>query len=65
MARSYLAIPAIFDSFESIFSIEKNIITNRRNKMLPNMFRWIMLLKSWDVIEDIGDLLDEEITSSR
>ena len=28
------------------------------------MFRWIMLLKSWGVIEDIDDLFEDEISSN-
>ena len=29
------------------------------------MIKWIMLLKNWDVIEDINDLFDEKEFSSQ
>lgn len=59
LARIYLAIPATSGPSESIFSIGGDIITKKRNRLSPEMFRWIMLLKSWGVISDIEDLVDD------
>ena len=60
IARIYLAIPANFEPFERIFFIEGDIITKKRNRLTPEMFKWIMLLKNWGVISDIDDLFDDE-----
>lgn len=58
MARNYLAIPVFSARFESIFSIGGDIITKKRNNMIPECFRWIMLLKYWGIVPDI-DYLDD------
>ena len=64
IARTYLAILANFGPFESIFSIEGDIIMKKRNRLTLEMFRWIMLLKNWGVIDDIDNLFDDEESST-
>ena len=63
IARIYLAIPANSESSERIFFIKSDIITKKRNKLTFEMFKWIMLLKNWGVINDIDDLFDDEDSS--
>ena len=63
IARIYLVIPASSEPFERIFFIGGDIITKKRNRLILEMFRWIMLLKNWGVISDIDDLFDNEDSS--
>jgi hypothetical protein len=46
MARDYLSIPAISVPSEQSFSIYKNLITDKRNRLLGKTVRYCMCLKS-------------------
>lgn len=47
IARDYLAIPATSVPAEQSFSLSKNLITERRNRMLSKTVRECICLKSW------------------
>ena len=47
MARDYLAIPATSVPSEESFSLGKNLITDKRNRLAGKMVRIYMCLKSW------------------
>jgi len=47
MARDYLAIPATSVPSEQSFSLGKNLITDRRNRLVGKTIRACMCLKSW------------------
>ena len=47
MARDYLAIPATSVPSEESFSIGKNLITDKRNRLAGKTIRTCMCLKSW------------------
>ena len=47
MARDYLAIPATSVPAEQSFSTSKNLITDKRNRLLGKTVRACMCLKSW------------------
>lgn len=47
MARDYLAIPATSVPSEEIFSLGKNLITDKRNRLAGKTIRVCLCLKSW------------------
>jgi hAT family C-terminal dimerisation region len=47
MARNYLAIPATSVPSEQCFSLSKNLITDKRNRLVGKTIRICMTLKSW------------------
>jgi len=47
MARDYLGIPATSVPSEEIFSLGKNLITDKRNRLAGKTIRVCMYLKSW------------------
>ena len=47
MAKDYLSILAISISSKQSFSICKNLITDKRNRLLGKTVRYCMYLKSW------------------
>jgi len=47
MARDYLGIPATSVPSEEIFSLGKNLITDKRNRLAGKTIRVCMCLKSW------------------
>ncbi len=47
MARDYLAISATSVPIECIFSQASDLITKKRNRLLPETIRQIMCLNSW------------------
>jgi len=47
MARDYLAIPATSVPSEETFSLGKNLITDKRNRLAGKTIRICMCLKSW------------------
>lgn len=47
MARDYLAVPTTSVSVERVFSTADQLITKRRNRLLPENVRRMMLLKNW------------------
>jgi len=47
MARDYLAIPATSVPSEQSFSMGKNLITDKRNRLAGKTIRFCMCLKSW------------------
>lgn len=47
IARDYLAIPATSVPSEQVFSTSKNLITEKRNRLLGKTIRACMCLKSW------------------
>ena len=47
MAMDYLAIPSTSVPSEECFSISKNLITDKRNKLAGKTIRSCMCLKSW------------------
>ena len=47
MARDYLAIPVTSVPSEESFSLGKNLITDKRNRLARKMVRICMCLKSW------------------
>jgi hypothetical protein len=47
MARDYLAIPATSVPSEEAFSLGKNLITDKRNRLAGKTIRVCMCLKSW------------------
>jgi hypothetical protein len=47
MARDYLAIPASSVPCEQVFSAGKNLITDKRNRLVGKTVRMCLCLKSW------------------
>ncbi len=47
MARDYLTIQATSVTSEQAFSIAGNVITKNRNRLLPEMTRACLCVKSW------------------
>jgi hypothetical protein len=47
MARDYLGIPATSVPSEEIFSLGKNLITDKRNRLAGKTIRVCISLKSW------------------
>src|SRR2546421_8185884 len=47
MAMDFLPIPSTSVASEECFSISKNLITDRRNKLVGKTIRASMCLKSW------------------
>jgi hypothetical protein len=47
MARDYLAIPATSVPCEQVFSTGKNLITDKRNRLVGKTIRMCLCLKSW------------------
>ena len=58
LARRYLAIPATSASIERVFSIGSDIITKRRNRLLSNTVKQLILLKRWK-LKDLNITEDE------
>ncbi|GES89785.1 zinc finger BED domain-containing protein RICESLEEPER 2-like [Rhizophagus clarus] len=57
MAMDYLAIPSTSVPSEECFSISKNLITDKRNKLAGKTIRSCMCLKSW-ISESLSDLFE-------
>jgi hypothetical protein len=57
MAMDYLAIPSTSVPSEECFSISKNLITDKRNKLAGKTIRSCMCLKSW-FSGSLSDLLE-------
>ena len=47
MARDFLAIPSTSVPSEQCFSISKNLITDKRNRLAGKTVRACMCLRSW------------------
>ncbi|GES82328.1 zinc finger BED domain-containing protein RICESLEEPER 2-like [Rhizophagus clarus] len=57
MAMDYLAIPSTSVPSEECFSISKNLITDKRNKLAGKTIRSCMCLKSW-ISGSLSDLFE-------
>lgn len=55
IARDYLAIPASSAASERIFSVGGDIVTKKRNRLLPSTLRYLLCLRDWGVIGDEDD----------
>lgn len=59
MARDYLAASATSVPSEQVFSTSKNLITDKRNRLLGKTIRACMCLRSWwkgPLARNAGDL---------
>ena len=61
LVKDYLAIITTSALSESTFSKVGDIITKKRNKLLPNTIKQIITLKSWNIIEDEETTLNDNI----
>lgn len=52
IARDYLAIPASSAASERIFSVGGDIVTKKRNRLLPSTLRYLLCLRDWGVMGD-------------
>lgn len=62
IARDYLAIPATSAASERVFSQGADIVTKKRNRLLPSTIRYLLCLRDWGVIvndEDIEDISED------
>jgi hypothetical protein len=55
IAQDYLAIPASSAASERIFSVGGDIVTKKRNRLLPSTLRYLLCLRDWGVIGDEDD----------
>ncbi|KFY93324.1 hypothetical protein V498_04475 [Pseudogymnoascus sp. VKM F-4517 (FW-2822)] len=55
IARDYLAILASSAASERIFSVSGDIVTKKRNRLLPSTLRYLLCLRDWGVIGDEDD----------
>ncbi|KFY96310.1 hypothetical protein V500_02505 [Pseudogymnoascus sp. VKM F-4518 (FW-2643)] len=55
IARDYLAIPASSAASERIFSVGGDIVTKKRNRLLPSTLRYLLCLRDWGVMGDEDD----------
>ncbi len=63
IARDHLTIPATSAASERMFSVRRDIITKKRNRLSPETMKQLFCLRSWGVyikLEDSGDKEDEE-----
>ena len=60
IARDYLAIPASSAASERIFSVGGDIVTKKRNRLLPTTLRYLLCLRDWGVMGDEDDGDDNE-----
>ena len=60
MAHDHLAIPATSAASERVFSNGADIITKKRNRLLPSTIRYLLCLRDWGVIVDDEDVNGEE-----
>ena len=55
IAQDYLAILASSAVSEHIFSVGGDIVTKKRNRLLPSTLRYLLCLRDWGVIGDEDD----------
>ncbi|KFZ23264.1 hypothetical protein V502_02249 [Pseudogymnoascus sp. VKM F-4520 (FW-2644)] len=58
IARDYLAIPATSAASERVFSQGADIVTKKRNRLLPSTIRYLLCLRDWGIIVDDEDIED-------
>lgn len=65
MARDFLSIMAMSSPAESLFSQVKNIVTDKRNRLLPATIKLLAVLKARGVIPDeINTIRDSELAAN-
>ena len=59
IVKDYLAIMATSAPSEFIFSKTSDIITKKRNRLLPNTIKQIITLKSWNILENEEETIND------